>query len=259
MSQEVLKNYYMFRKINLIHATGLFLYPLKTSVNHGFSDVSRGYRKRPVAWNGLRSRVYRLSSMKIVFERTVRQIKYFDTLQHCKMQKQAIFTWHRKTSSAHLHQIQCSLLVWLLFVYSVNSFMTEVSIIKKPFHWFALHERVKANSIWRHWSLSIPSENFRGNRKWPVAWNWLITPYPQSREVFLQETSWDHFLSHKEWRMSWRPLFMPPENTRKPKVFLIFSGGKQNVSLMVFETLQRSFENTFVPKLFSQIGLCANV
>ena len=33
--------------------TGLFLYPLKTSENHRFSDVFRGYRKRPVAWKGL--------------------------------------------------------------------------------------------------------------------------------------------------------------------------------------------------------------
>ena len=32
--------------------TGLFLYPLKTSENQMFSDVFRGCRKRPVAWNG---------------------------------------------------------------------------------------------------------------------------------------------------------------------------------------------------------------
>ena len=30
------------------HVTGLFLYPLKTSQNLGFSDVFRGYKKRPV-------------------------------------------------------------------------------------------------------------------------------------------------------------------------------------------------------------------
>ena len=34
---------------NPFHATGLFLYPLKTSENQRFSDVFRGYRKRPVA------------------------------------------------------------------------------------------------------------------------------------------------------------------------------------------------------------------
>ena len=39
--------------INRFHATGLFLYPLKTSENQRFSDVFRCYRKRPVAWNGL--------------------------------------------------------------------------------------------------------------------------------------------------------------------------------------------------------------
>ena len=32
-----------------------FYAPLKTSVNLWFSDVFRGYRKRPVAWNGLRN------------------------------------------------------------------------------------------------------------------------------------------------------------------------------------------------------------
>ena len=31
------------------HATGLFLCPLKTSEHLWFSDVFRGYRKRPVA------------------------------------------------------------------------------------------------------------------------------------------------------------------------------------------------------------------
>ena len=38
---------------NPFHATGLFLYPLKTSENPWFSDVFRRYGKRPVAWNGL--------------------------------------------------------------------------------------------------------------------------------------------------------------------------------------------------------------
>ena len=33
------------RFINLFHATGLFLYPLKTSENQRFSDVSMGHRK----------------------------------------------------------------------------------------------------------------------------------------------------------------------------------------------------------------------
>ena len=42
--------------INPFQATGLFLYPLKTSENQRFSDVFRGHRKRPVAWNGLRSK-----------------------------------------------------------------------------------------------------------------------------------------------------------------------------------------------------------
>ena len=36
--------------INRFHATGLFLYPLKTSENLLFSDVSGGI-ERPEAWN----------------------------------------------------------------------------------------------------------------------------------------------------------------------------------------------------------------
>ena len=39
--------------LNLFHATDLFLYLLKKSENIWFSGVFRGYRKRPVAWNGL--------------------------------------------------------------------------------------------------------------------------------------------------------------------------------------------------------------
>ena len=35
------------------YATGLFLYPLETSKNLLFADVSRGCQKRPVLWNGL--------------------------------------------------------------------------------------------------------------------------------------------------------------------------------------------------------------
>ena len=39
--------------INPSHNTGLFRYLLKTSENIWLSDVFRGYRKRPVARNGL--------------------------------------------------------------------------------------------------------------------------------------------------------------------------------------------------------------
>ena len=38
-----------FDAVNSFHATGLFLCPLKTG-SLRFSDVFRGYRKRPVAW-----------------------------------------------------------------------------------------------------------------------------------------------------------------------------------------------------------------
>ena len=40
-------------KFNPFHTIVLFLYPLKTSGNQRFFNVSKGYRKRPMAWNGL--------------------------------------------------------------------------------------------------------------------------------------------------------------------------------------------------------------
>ena len=41
--------------LNSFYAAGLFLCPLKTSGNKRFSDIFRGYRKTPVAWNGLKA------------------------------------------------------------------------------------------------------------------------------------------------------------------------------------------------------------
>ena len=49
-------------QINSFHATGLFLYPLKTSEN--LFDVCRGYRKRPVPWN----RLLWMSCSRVFFE-----------------------------------------------------------------------------------------------------------------------------------------------------------------------------------------------
>ena len=43
----------VYKSINPFHVTGLFGYLLKTSENLWFRDVFRGYRKRPVTWNGL--------------------------------------------------------------------------------------------------------------------------------------------------------------------------------------------------------------
>ena len=39
----------IFFPLDPFHANGFFIYPLKTSKNHWFSDVFRMYRKRPVA------------------------------------------------------------------------------------------------------------------------------------------------------------------------------------------------------------------
>ena len=43
---------YIMSALNPFLATGLFLYPLKTSQNQRFSNVYRGYWKRPLIWNG---------------------------------------------------------------------------------------------------------------------------------------------------------------------------------------------------------------
>ena len=42
-----------YKLFDPFHATYLFWYPLKKSENLWFSDVSRGYQKISVAWNGL--------------------------------------------------------------------------------------------------------------------------------------------------------------------------------------------------------------
>ena len=57
---------------NPFHVTGLLRYPLKTSENQRFSDVFRGYWKRPVAWNGLRCSTFLdLGKSKILSKTTL--------------------------------------------------------------------------------------------------------------------------------------------------------------------------------------------
>ena len=53
--------------LNLSHANGLFLNLLNTSENKRIYYVMRGYRKRPVAWNGLNSKNIKLVCLKILF------------------------------------------------------------------------------------------------------------------------------------------------------------------------------------------------
>ena len=76
--------------INPFQATGLFWYPLKTSENQRFSDVFRGFRKRPVAWNGLIKRIVINLFIKkcckiLIFDRCIQVIvflrgRYFEKL-----------------------------------------------------------------------------------------------------------------------------------------------------------------------------------
>ena len=53
--------------LNLSHANGLFLNLLNTSENKRIYYVMRGYRKRPVAWNGLNLKNIKLVCLKILF------------------------------------------------------------------------------------------------------------------------------------------------------------------------------------------------
>ena len=50
---------------NSFNDTSLFLYPLKTSENLLFLDVFRGYRKKPLSWNGLMRRKIRVGQLFI--------------------------------------------------------------------------------------------------------------------------------------------------------------------------------------------------
>ena len=86
----------IFCLFNRYHATGLFLCPLKISENLWFSDVFGGYRKRPVAWNGLNaprnrniyldcSSVFLNQSKcirKIIFSSYAALILYFSYVSH---------------------------------------------------------------------------------------------------------------------------------------------------------------------------------
>ena len=68
----------------LIHFMPLVCYPLKTSENYWFSDVFRGYRKRPLAWNRLTFKLFvgiyrrpyeKLFTVDFIFE--VSEIKFY--------------------------------------------------------------------------------------------------------------------------------------------------------------------------------------
>ena len=49
----VLTDISIYCSFNPFQINSLFLHPLKTTENQRFSDVFRGYRKRPMTWNGL--------------------------------------------------------------------------------------------------------------------------------------------------------------------------------------------------------------
>ena len=54
--QEGMSDLYLhIKRFNPFHANGLFLYPPKTSQSHRFFDNFRGYKRRQVVWNLLKS------------------------------------------------------------------------------------------------------------------------------------------------------------------------------------------------------------
>ena len=57
---------------NTIHATGLFLYLLKTSENQRFPYVFRGYRKRPVTGYGLI--INKFSNVCFMYKRLLNEV-----------------------------------------------------------------------------------------------------------------------------------------------------------------------------------------
>ena len=95
--------------INLFHATGIFLYPLKTSKNQRFFDIFRGYRKKPVAWNGLKIplALLWLSSIRYTF--------------FLMLQNHMIYSCVFVMNSDHIHWMKCKFTLWLFcFIYLKN-------------------------------------------------------------------------------------------------------------------------------------------
>ena len=64
-------NRHLPNSINPFHVTGLFIYPLRTSENLWLSNVSRGYRKRPMVWKGLIMKLPAISSENVQFSGTL--------------------------------------------------------------------------------------------------------------------------------------------------------------------------------------------
>ena len=93
---------------NPFYATGLFQYPLGTSGILCFSGVLSGYRKRPVAWNGLIVEALKIQKAKVVFkpamQYSVRRISDYITAQKAK--------FSMKDSFSKCDQILSFLRIW---------------------------------------------------------------------------------------------------------------------------------------------------
>ena len=121
------------KAFHLFHVTDLFWYPLKTSESQRLSDVLRGYRKRSVAWNGLKNYVvpsYSLLMFSRGYEKYWRHsdaftnMITFSTAGMLKNQQKSAEIINRKlyfyvVSAYHLQSQSCNLLLpWLVFPWS---------------------------------------------------------------------------------------------------------------------------------------------
>ena len=87
--------------INILHAIGLFLYPLKTYENHLFSNVSRWSIRRLMAWNELTGIIRDLKitlalvldSIVIYYRSMIIHI-WFQETRFQNLKKNKDFTWN---------------------------------------------------------------------------------------------------------------------------------------------------------------------
>ena len=140
----VLADISIYWSFNPFHANSLFLYPLKMTENQRFSDVSRVYRKRPVAWNGLIKtleqvrkilgttkwgKVFKTGPSKICGRQPLRNLKWYGllrqtiSLQNFSRLSSTNFTW---SIFEYLSQIMF-VIRWLLSKYINTSKLLDLN------------------------------------------------------------------------------------------------------------------------------------
>ena len=140
--------------LNPFHATGLLLHLLKILENLWFSDVFRGYGKRPVAWNG----IFKFLCHPDVFRTLLYTPLWYILKKACRISKMEYFI---KNPMAYL-DVRC--------IRNIRLFRMRVcQLLLNPFHatGLLLHLLKILENLWF-------SDVFRGYGKRPVAWNGLM-------------------------------------------------------------------------------------